>query len=126
MSKAQLIAEFGVFLAIGFFLLILFANLIGSEIVNINNKRESAAIEDIALMVKNEIDLSVQVLPGYKRSFTLPQDLDGIEYDIRIVQQSLIVSSGNKEIVYKIPKVDGAILKGTNVLENEHGTIKLN
>ncbi len=124
--KAQVIAEFGVFLALGFFLLLLFASIIGSEIVHVSNRREFAAIDDLGLAAKSEVDLAAQALPGYERSFDLPQDIDGIPYNITIIQNSLIVSTGHTEVEYRIPGVDGAIGKGTNRIRNENGKIKLN
>lgn len=126
MQKAQILAEFIAFLAIGFFLSVMFASIIGSQIKDINDRKEISLIRDFGISIKSEIDLAAQVTSGYERNFTVPNELDGVPYNISIVQSSLIVATGNKEIVFKIPNANGNIKKGPNTVRNQNGAIYLN
>lgn len=126
MQKAQILAEFIAFLAIGFFLAVLFASIIGSQIKDINDRKEISLIRDFGISIKSEIDLAAQVNSGYERNFTVPNELDGVPFNISIVQSSLIVATGNKELVFKIPNANGNIKKGPNTVRNQNGAIYLN
>ena len=125
-KKAQIVMEFFAIVAIGLIMAILFASLIGYQITGISDDNEFKAINDLGVSTKNELDSAVTVLPGYERNFTLPDDLQGIPYNISNIQTSLIVSTGNKELVFKIPAVTGTIKKGSNIIRNENGAVYLN
>ncbi len=125
-NQSQIVAEFMAFLAIGFFLLVLSASFIGSQIKDISDDRDFSLIRDLGISIKAEIDIAANSISGYERNFTLAEDIEGIPYNITIAQNSLIVSTGNKELIFKIPNVQGSIKKGNNIIRNENGIANLN
>ena len=63
---------------------------------------------------------------GYKRVFTLPQTLDGINYTMYFLNGFLIGESKNHEYVLQVSEVNGSILKGTNTIRKNEGVVYMN
>ena len=59
--------------------------------------------------------MASQSFPGYNRTFDLPVKLEGFEYDIEILNQSLLfINASNQYATFRIPKTIGQIIIGQN------------
>ncbi len=90
-KKSQSSIEFLIFLGVALIILIVFS-IINLTYLNFNLKqRESTSAQDLAKLIKNEINLASRVEPGYIRTVTLPIKLDNKEYSISMQQREVYV-----------------------------------
>ena len=92
----------------------------------IKEKRD-VLVKDIAMIVKDEINLALEASDGYNRKFKIPLDIDGKDYDINLTEGMVYVRIQDKNaIALPVANVTGNIAKGTNIIKKENGEIKLN
>lgn len=126
LKKGQIALEFMIMFGFAAFLLLLFLSITLSRTIDFNNQRQSSLIKDLALGTQKEINLAFESRDGYYREFKLPQTLLGIDYGITIKDNLLIVNSTKEEIDVIIPKPQGNIQKGTNIIKRNGGVVYLN
>lgn len=94
--KSQVAIEFVTFVGIAIVLLMVFIG-ISAYYLNLSYERESVqTAEDLARLVKNEINIAAFVENGYSRNVDLPAKLKGGDYTILIGN---IGTSEKREIV---------------------------
>jgi len=110
----------------GTLILIIFMTLF-SEIYQDNIRTQKIRLfEDFAYGLQAEFILASQVNPGYRREFTLPERLEGFDYEIYISNSMLVVNYSENQYALPIPNVTGYIFKGKNILVNQDNLIMLN
>ncbi len=125
-SKAQISAEFFVFLGLGFLIAIAFDIASINQLNDFRTEKENEAVRDLALKLQMELSIAANVEDGYVRIFGVPDALDSINYSITIQNSTVIVQSKNSIYLSSIPKVIGNISKGTNVINKSGGVIYIN
>lgn len=125
-SKAQISAEFFVFLGLGFLIAIAFDIASINQLNDFRTEKESEAVRDLALKLQMELSIAANVEDGYVRIFGIPDALDSINYSVTIQNSTVIVQSKNSIYLSSIPKVIGNISKGTNVINKSGGVIYIN
>lgn len=125
-SKAQISAEFFVFLGLGFLIAIAFDIASINQLNDFRAEKESEAVRDLALKLQMELSIAANVEDGYVRIFGIPDALDSINYSVTIQNSTVIVQSKNSFYLSSIPKVIGNISKGTNVINKSGGVIYIN
>ena len=111
--------------------LFFFVLMLGAFQSNIHDKvseKQDRELREIVNSVHDEISLASSSSDGYRRSFTVPQDVLGLPYSIQIVDD-LVFGKTNDErhaVVSPIERVTGNILLGTNVIRKENGSVYLN
>ena len=110
----------------GMLIMIIFMALF-SEIYqdNIRN-RKTRLFEDYTYSLQMEFILASQVAPGYRRTFTVPERLEGFEFEAYIVNSMVVVNNSENLFALPIPNVTGVLVKGQNVIINDDNIIKLN
>jgi len=99
---------------------------------NMNDKikeRQALAVKNVAIMVQDEINLAFQSSEGYYRTFKIPENINGLKYDIEIIEDLVYVKTqdGKYAIALPVKEVTGEVIKGeTNFIKKENGEIKLN
>ncbi len=83
-------------------------------------------MEDFGYSVQNEFIMASESKPGYTRTFNLPYDLEGFDYEIYIINSVLIINYSDGVFPFQIPGANGALIKGTNIIKNINRTICLN
>ena len=94
-SKAQVSAEFFIFVGMAFVIAIAFSM---SSIDHLNYFRlqnENIAVKDLALKLQKELLTAANVEDGYVRTFTLPDKLDNINYSLTTQNFTITVESKN-------------------------------
>ncbi len=141
MKKAQSSVE--LVLLLGFMFLVFNVMIAGLfyRLSEIETEKELFRIDEINNIARAEIMLAHSVEDGYNRIFYLPQRINGLDYNIRIVGQDQIEDEEKYgEIIAEyvdyhrkhqsvriIPiNVRGEIYKGENKIEKRQGVICLN
>lgn len=125
-KKAQGAIEFIVLFGSLLFFFIVFFTAIQANIERKNAEKEKVILQNIALNVKEEINLAAGSSEGYYREFKTPENILGKDYEITIVGNFIYTSMDELGFAYKISEVNGSIQKGSNIVRKENGTVYLN
>ncbi|MEM4267490.1 MAG: hypothetical protein QXK37_01530 [Candidatus Woesearchaeota archaeon] len=127
MRKAQISTEFVILISITTMLFIFILGLIFEEISQVNEQKRLEAINDIGEFVQNEIVTATMVDDGYTRIFVLPEEKDGVYYNITLQKNSsIIITSANIQREFIVPDVIGNITKGANKIDKLGGIVYIN
>ena len=126
-SKAQVSAEFFVFLGLAFLIAIAFEIASLDQLNDFRLQKENEAVKDLALKLQQELLVASTVEDGYVRIFAIPDNLEGINYSLTTLYNSTItVKSKNSLYIVSIPKVVGNASKGTNTINKTGGVVYIN
>ena len=125
-SKAQVSAEFFIFLGISFLIAVAFTIASLNQLKELRIQKEDAAVKDIALKLQKELLIASVLEDGYVRIFTIPDKLDRINYSLTVQNSTIIVGSKNSYYVMPMPKAIGNFSKGTNIINKTGGVIYIN
>ena len=124
--KAQVAMEFLALVGVMLLIFMTFLLVITDQGIRIAATKEELVVEDIANSIQKEILTAASVQDGYRRNFTIPYQVQGINYTLQQGNQSFIVTSKRKSAARKIPPVVGMIFIGSNMVSKHNGTIYLN
>lgn len=126
--NAQFAIEFVVLLAFMFFVFVGFMAVATSKVSDAKAAERQKVAKDIAEVVMNEIRIASSVANGYLRAFTLPPRLEGVEYNVEILEnRELIVNYLDKEHVSFLPEnVCGDVYIPNNEISKEKGIVCIN
>src|SRR3989344_3667087 len=99
MRRAQVSVEFLFAMFIVVAITTIFGAAVGSELGDMNEMRDYLRLSDLALSIKNEIDLAHSVKDGYQREFDVPYYLGNDNYTIALSSGLLMLSSNSQERV---------------------------
>ena len=124
-TNAQFAIEFIVLIAFIFLVFLGFTAVITSKILEAKENERQKIAEDIATLVRNEINLAKSASSGYSRTFELPTKIKGNDYNIKIEDnRELVVNYLDKEYVLFLPaNVVGTINLGTNTIRKEENIV---
>ncbi len=128
LRKAQSAIEFLILVMTILFLFVSFLYFIQSKIADSQYEILSIKVKEIALRVQDEINLAQGSTNGYFRVFNIPSKINGLEYQIELVENSVYVRTDNGKHAVALPivNVTGNIIKGDNQIYKTNGTIFLN
>ena len=91
-------------------------------------QKQTNSVKEIAIIVQDEINLAFKSIDGYYREFKIPEDINGIDYDISITEDLVyvITDDGRDAIALQSAEVTGQPIKGINIIKKEEGKIYLN
>lgn len=92
---------------------------------NMSDKKRIIA-EDYGMSLQQEFLLAQSSQPGYIREFEIYPKLEGYTYKASVVNTALIINYTEGMVIYKIPKVNGQLIVGINIIKNVNDTICLN
>lgn len=118
--------EFVLITAFVFLIVFIISLFVLSEIKSIQAEKESMLVQDLALKLQEEISLASVVEDGYLRNFSIPATLEYLNYSIMQQNQSITVESKKGIFIVGMPKVNGNITKGNNIIRKEGGVIYIN
>ena len=127
-EKGQSAIEFFILVGVVIFFLVVFLFLIQSNIADSIRGRRVIAVKEIAVSVQDEIALASASSEGYTRHFTLPQNVDGIDYEVKLVLGLAYVRTLDEKYALALPvlNVTGQPLRGDNVIKKVNGAVYLN
>ena len=110
--KGQVAIEFITFVGIAIVLLMVFLG-ISAYYLKLSYERESVqTAEDLAKLVKNEINIAAFVENGYSRNVDLPAKLKGEDYSILIGK---ISTSEKREVVINFAEIEALEQLATDI-----------
>jgi hypothetical protein len=129
-SKSQSSLEFLVLAGFMFLFFVGFAAVAGTKIIDFQEILKTRQVQDIMEVVKTEIQLAVTSMDGYKRNFYLPESIEGRNYTMGIIDDSLVLLYDGKRYEYSLPGEAGTIkypettiYKGKNTIMKSDGEI---
>lgn len=127
-KKSQSAIEFVMVTGIVLFSFVVFFIVIGENMSDKIKERQNNNLKEIALTVKNEIDLAFYSDEGYIREFEVPLDINGQEYEIEIINQMVSIKTTDEKYGLAIPvqNISGQINKGDNIIKKQNGRVVLN
>ena len=116
------LATFMLLVIVGFF------GVTSSKVLEAREDINRKIAEDIADFAYREIEIATSVNDGYKKSFSMPQNVNGVNYSIKIVDNiELTVIYLDYEHVRFLPSnVTGNITKGLNTISRNNRIIYIN
>ncbi len=124
--KAQISAEFIIFVGLAFLITIAFVVISLDQLNDFRIKKEDEAVKDLTLKLQRELLLAATVEDGYIRTFTIPNKLERVNYSITMQNSTMTVESKNSLYIVAIPNSVGNINKGTNNINKTGGVIYIN
>lgn len=126
-KKSQTAIEFVILIGFLLFFFTVFFLTIRENMSEKIKERQNLLVRDIAIIVQDEINLALEASDGYYREFKIPQNINGKDYDIDIVESMVYVNLQDKHAIsLPVANVTGNIAKGSNIIKKENGEIKLN
>lgn len=125
-SKAQISAEFFVFIGLAFLIAIAFEIASLDQLNEFRAQKESEAVKDLALKLQKEVLVAATVEDGYVRVFEIPDKIDSINYSLTIKNYTITVQSKNGFYIVPIPRAIGNLTKGINTINKTGGRIYIN
>ncbi len=127
-TKAQVSIEFLMLLIFMSLIFLTFVPFFWRQQVNIENENEYVIGRKLSLSIKKEIDTAVMFGSGYKRNFTLPEEISKSDYVVSINNKTLKVAWKDRmSVEYLIAhEIEGSIIPGKNRLENKNDVICIN
>jgi len=128
LNKSQGAAEFLVLVGVVMLFFVIFTIAINDNLSEKIREKQNRLVKEVGKILQDEINFASKSTNGYHRSFNLPVDLNGREYNISIAEKLvyLITEDNRDAIALTIPNVTGQPIKGNNLIKKEGGNIFLN
>jgi len=132
--RAQTSMEFVILTGFMLVAFLVFYIVIQAKLVEANRDVTDKAAMQIETLVVNEITVAESVTDNYYRKFELPQRINGIDYQVKIMagvgnMPEIVVKYSDKERVYFVPQVfvnnSSTVSKGWNNISKVGGIILL-
>jgi len=124
--RGQVSFEFIVVLFVVIIITVAFGVIAGDRLTDLRSQQTTVQLQNVAVTVKNEIEIAHSVEPGYLRTFSLPDYLGNKNYTIGIQNNFVTVSIGNNQLSLAVQPVNGTIQKGLNTIRKFEGSVVLN
>lgn len=124
--KAQMSAEFFVFVGLAVLIAIAFEIISLGQLNDFRLQKENEAVRDLALKLQREIFIASGVEDGYAREFEIPEALDSINYSLTTQNSTITVKSKNSLFIVSIPFSVGNASKGSNKINKTGGVVYIN
>lgn len=126
--KSQSAMEFIILASFMLLFILGFFAVASSRMLEAKEEGNRKIAEDIANFAYREIETAKSVSDGYARIFSMPQTVNGVSYNISIIDnRELIVDYLGQEHIKFLPaNVTGSIMKGINKISKGNGMIFIN
>ena len=125
-NKAQGSVEFIILFGFVLLFFVIFAATILEQNDNRNSERQILLLQNVALNVQDEINIAAEASNGYYRTFNVPDNVFGKDYEINITEGQVWVALEDAKFAYRIFNITGEIKKGDNLIKKENGKVYLN
>ena len=127
-KKGQSSVEFMILVGFLLFAFVTFMAVISGNMSDKIRERQNQRLYDVAIAVRSEIDLAHGSMDGYSRSFNLPLDAGGKDYEV-ILDGGLVsvrTVDGSHALALTTKNVTGTVVVGVNNITRENGVIEIN
>ncbi len=125
LKKSQSAVEFIFLSSFLFLLIVVFFALTSSKILDAREEANRKIAEDIANFAYREVEIAASANNGYTRLFSMPYTVNGVNYDIEIIDnRELVVRYLDFEYVKFLPSnLTGNLSPGTNEIKKIDGLL---
>jgi len=125
MRKCQVANEFVLLLGVAMLMIMLFLSIVSKDMEFMVTKKEQNVLRDIGFSVQNELFIAANVKDGYTRTFEIPPNYRGVNYNVSVNSGYLILSSDrtNQLAEYALPEFNGTLHLGFNQINKSGGVI---
>lgn len=126
--KGQSAMELFILVGAMMFIFIVLLGIFQQSVSRKTNEKRDEAFNELAINVANEFNIAASASDGYSRTFQVPENVLGLDYDISIVSSSVYIISEDEKhaLSLTVQNVTGSINKGDNVIQKVNGEILLN
>lgn len=127
-KKAQVAIEFIIIMGAIFFFMAIFFLAVQENLSEENQEKERLLVKEVALIVQDEINLALESINGYKRTFKIPERIRHLKYDINIIAGVVFIRTegGEHALALPVANVTGDLNITDNIIEKINGAIYLN
>ena len=127
-SKSQSATEFIVLASFMLLVIVGFVAVTSSKVIEANDEGNRKIAESIADFAYREIETAKTVNDGYARTFVMPQNVNGVDYSVSIVDNRELVVNylGNEYVKFLPSNVTGNVSIGLNKITKTNGVIYIN
>ena len=126
--KAQVSVEFLSLVSFMVILFLVYMPFFWMQQLDIQTEKEYLMGEKMVISVKKEIDTAVMFGPGYRRNFTLPDQIGPYDYVILIQDKTLKLNWKDRATEENLiaHSIVGNVQPGPNTIRNEDDVIYIN
>ena len=111
--------------------LLIFITTIGFLQKSISEKKiekRNFEFQEFAQNIQNEINIASKATDGYQRTFSIPEKIEGMGFQIRLIEESVYLNSSQAKYAISLPvtNVTGQLREGSNTIKKINRTIYLN
>jgi uncharacterized protein (UPF0333 family) len=127
-GKAQVSLEFMALVSFMLLFFVIYTPFFWQQQLDMEIEKEYLIGEKLALSVKKEIDTAVMFGTGYKRNFTLSEQISGSDYAIFVENKTLRIFWKDKSTTANLiaHNITGDPQPGFNTLSNRKDVVYLN
>ena len=127
-NKSQTAIEFMMLVGFVFFAFTVFVLAVQTSTSEKIKEEQTLRVKEIVIDVQDEINLASKSSDGYYREFKIPENINGMGYDISITEDMvyLITDDENYAIALPVLEVTGDVNNGVNIIKKEDGVVNLN
>lgn len=129
MRKAQTSMEFVILTGFMLIAFLMFYIVIQIQLIEANRDKLDITAKQVETLVINEIKVAESVTDGYYREFYLPTNIQGLDYNIKILSgvggtPEIVIKYSNKERVHFLSQ--GYINGSSNIAKGWNNITKIN
>jgi hypothetical protein len=127
-KKSQTAIEFVILVGFILFFFSIFFLFINERVSKKINEEQDMKVKDIAITVKDEINLALESTNGYNREFILPEKIGKKDYKINVTDGMVYVRTLDKTSAIALPiiNITGEVRVGSNNITKKNNKIYLN
>ena len=123
--KAQVSLEFIIFTALGIFIVIGLAAVAINYVTATLQDEAATQASDLASVIQQELITASEMHQGYHHELDLPALLKRNDYTITNTDTDFTITQAGLTITLNTPPINGTLIKGTNIINTENGTITI-
>ena len=126
--KGQSAIEFVILVTAVLFLFVGFLYFIQSKLSDSQYEAISEGVNEVALAIQDEINLAQNSADGYFRDFFIPLKINGLDYHVEILENSIFVRTDDERhsVALPVTNVTGDVFIGSNSFYKTNGSVFLN
>ncbi|MEK6915051.1 MAG: hypothetical protein AABW89_00735 [Nanoarchaeota archaeon] len=126
--KGQSAIEFVILVTAVLFLFVGFLYFIQSKLSDSQYEAISEGVNEVALAIQDEINLAQNSADGYFRDFFIPLKINGLDYHVEILENSIFVRTDDERhsVALPVTNVTGDVFIGSNSIYKTNGSVFLN
>jgi len=125
-KNSQISIEFMMMSGLALITAIIFVSVSLAQAKNLQQTKELLLLKDIALKIQKEVSIASYTEDGYSREFELPEKVVDRNYNISMVNGTLIVWTNASSYFVRVFNITGQLKKEKNTITKTSGIVYVN